>query len=427
MPSKKIAIAHYLTGERDGVSLEIEKRAQVAEGLGNDVVFITGHDGLKRRNAYIVPEMTLANLESVALKEQMFFKLTIPELELKERYYRLEEHIFTQLKKIWDSQEFDLLFVHNLFSHAFNLPATTALLRILDIYKTPTVCVHHDFWFERPKFIKPTTDFVTEKLNQIPPERPYILKHQVINSLSASALMAKRSIVAERIGDYFNFDKPLPALQRPSLKQKLGIENKDIVVLQATRITERKAIENAIRFVAALQKNLPDRKVWLLCSNFVEVDSHPYYEKLKNLAIEMNVQVLWKQELFQHEKFWDSYLISDIVTYPSIQEGFGNQFLEAIYFRKPVVMFEYEVYRKDIKPEGYRVISLGDTTKRENGFEFVPQRTINLAVDETISLLNSPAEIIKTTEHNFQIAREYHNETKLVDDMAGILNSLQKA
>ena len=37
-------------------------------------------------------------------------------------------------------------------------------------------------------------------------------------------------------------------------------------------------------------------------------------------------------------------------TYPSHYEGFGNAFLEAIYFRKPVVVISYAVYARDIDP-----------------------------------------------------------------------------
>ena len=35
---------------------------------------------------------------------------------------------------------------------------------------------------------------------------------------------------------------------------------------------------------------------------------------------------------------FDIYPHADLVTYPSYYEGFGNAFLEAVYFRKPVVV-----------------------------------------------------------------------------------------
>ncbi len=54
----------------------------------------------------------------------------------------------------------------------------------------------------------------------------------------------------------------------------------------------------------------------------------------------------------------DIYPHADLITYPSTFEGFGNAFLEAIYFRKPIVVNSYSIYTIDIKPKGFSVIEL---------------------------------------------------------------------
>jgi glycosyltransferase involved in cell wall biosynthesis len=41
----------------------------------------------------------------------------------------------------------------------------------------------------------------------------------------------------------------------------------------------------------------------------------------------------------------DAYSEADLVTYPSEYEGFANAFLEAIYFKRPVVCNRYAIYR----------------------------------------------------------------------------------
>ena len=46
------------------------------------------------------------------------------------------------------------------------------------------------------------------------------------------------------------------------------------------------------------------------------------------------------------------------MTYPSYYEGFGNAFLEAVYFRKPVVVNTYAVYARDIDPLGFKTIEM---------------------------------------------------------------------
>ena len=50
------------------------------------------------------------------------------------------------------------------------------------------------------------------------------------------------------------------------------------------------------------------------------------------------------------------YPHADLVTYPSDIEGFGNAFLEAICYRRPVFVNNYSIFEIDIKPKGFRVI-----------------------------------------------------------------------
>jgi glycosyltransferase involved in cell wall biosynthesis len=62
---------------------------------------------------------------------------------------------------------------------------------------------------------------------------------------------------------------------------------------------------------------------------------------------------------------FDVYLHADLVTYPSHYEGFGNAFLEAIYFGKPVVVNTYAVYARDIDPLGFKTIEMTQLVTRE--------------------------------------------------------------
>ena len=42
---------------------------------------------------------------------------------------------------------------------------------------------------------------------------------------------------------------------------------------------------------------------------------------------------------------WDIYPHADLISYPSIYEGYGNAFVEAIYFRKPILVNRYQIKR----------------------------------------------------------------------------------
>lgn len=453
MPVKKkrVLFVHYRTGERDGVSLEIEKRARIFEQLGAEVHYLTGYDGGKRKNAHVVPLLDLKASFNTFLRENTFYHRLFDESLMITIFHTLESKLRKEIKKVIREVEPDLIFVHNVFSHAFHLPFTTALLSVLDRYQIPTVAVHHDFWFEREQFLHPKYPLVEDIIESLPPNRPYIFTHRVINSLAISEVDTRRKIHVEQIGDYFDFDAPPQGKDEfnSDLVSKLGIGKDNLVILHATRITRRKGIENAIRFAGVLQKELrklktsielngkiinSKTKITILLPNFVEVDAEDYEIELKKLALQLNVHIEWADDYFSMERrdgdenktysLWDAYALSDLVTYTSLLEGFGNQLLEAIYFRKPTVIYEYPVYQKDIKKAGYALISLGNKVRKHNGFQMVPPEKLRQAAQETLKLLADEKKLASTMDHNFSVARSNHNITFLKEDLRRILASV---
>ncbi len=92
----------------------------------------------------------------------------------------------------------------------------------------------------------------------------------------------------------------------------------------------------------------------------------------------------------------DIYPHTDLVTYPSTFEGFGNAFLEAVYFRKPVVVNKYSIYTKDIKPKGFSVVEL-------DGY------VTETAVKETKEILGDKDLCKKMVDHNYEVAKKYYS------------------
>jgi glycosyltransferase involved in cell wall biosynthesis len=89
----------------------------------------------------------------------------------------------------------------------------------------------------------------------------------------------------------------------------------------------------------------------------------------------------------------DIYPHADIVTYPSLLEGFGNAFLEAVYFRRPIVVNNYTIYAKDIKPKGFRAIEFDG---------YITDST----VDQVRKTLGNRELIEEMTEHNYNLAKK---------------------
>ena len=117
----------------------------------------------------------------------------------------------------------------------------------------------------------------------------------------------------------------------------------------------------------------------------------------------------------------DVYAHADLVTYPSVLEGWGNQFLEAIFAKKPVVVYEYPVYGTDIKSKGFDVISLGSTHEVDkDGLCTVDEKIIENAAVEAIEILIDRDNREKVTEKNFAICEEYFSYESLYKILSGL-------
>ena len=105
---------------------------------------------------------------------------------------------------------------------------------------------------------------------------------------------------------------------------------------------------------------------------------------------------------------YDIYPHADLVTYPSTFEGFGNAFLEAIYFKKPIVVNNYSIYAIDIRPKGFKVIEFDN---------FITQSVIK----QTREVLKKPKISEDMANHNYQLAKQYYSYTVLEKDLTALI------
>ena len=61
----------------------------------------------------------------------------------------------------------------------------------------------------------------------------------------------------------------------------------------------------------------------------------------------------------------DAYLAADLITYPSLYEGFGNALIEAVFYGIPVLVNRYPVYDADIRPLGLRFVKVDGAITEE--------------------------------------------------------------
>jgi len=142
-----------------------------------------------------------------------------------------------------------------------------------------------------------------------------------------------------------------------------------------------------------------------------EDEGYDYEKRLKEYSDLMKVNTLFVSDTINEERgltedgrkiytLEDIYPYADLVTYPSTFEGFGNAFLEAVYFRKPIVVHLYSIYMKDIKPKGFSVVEL-------DGY------VTDAAVRKTRQILTDSELRKKMVDQNYEIAKEFFSYSGL--------------
>ena len=301
----------------------------------------------------------------------------------------------------------------NALTIPLNLPLGVALTEVIAETGIPTIAHHHDFFWERQRFV---TNSAWDYLNMaFPPHLPSI-EHVVINSSADNQLSLRTGISATIIPNVMDFENPPPPPDEytSDVRQSLGIEDDELLILQPTRVVKRKGIEHAIELVSRL-----GMKARLVISHASGDEGYDYENRIREYSQIMKVETIFVSNIInEHRGFtetgekiytlYDIYPHADLVTYPSNFEGFGNAFLEAMYFRKPIVVNTYSIYTMDIKPKGFSAIEIDGYVSEE-------------AVRKTREVLSDPALCEKIVAHNYESAKRSFSYSVLKDTLPGFI------
>ncbi|MBC7169345.1 glycosyltransferase family 4 protein [Candidatus Bipolaricaulota bacterium] len=434
----RIGICHFRTGDIDGVSLEIDKSRQVLHQLGHQTFLCTGRCGMGEE-AFVIPEMSLDHPEVLQIRRNAFERLADyrSERDLHDHIEGVAARIEARVAEFLTGLGIDLLVVHNLWGLPLNLPATVGVWRAVEVHQLPVLAHHHDFHWEREEYRSPTAAGVRDLVDKCFPPRSPRVTHIVINRIAHEELR-RRGIPSTVVPNVFDFhSSPTPRESRWALLEHLGLSLADVVFLQATRIVRRKGIEIALELVArlgspehrgALHRRVRERgggfsgRPVVLLPNLVE--DRGYCEALRERAARLGVDARFVSDRVASTRrpgclsLWDTYLCADFVTYPSLQEGWGNQFLEAVWARLPMAVYEYPVFRSDIAPAGFQYVSLGHSYERdEDGLARVPEPTLRRAAQEVADLLSRPDRYRQLVEHNYALGKARFSLQILMEEL----------
>ncbi len=412
---KNIGFISFRIAGTDGVSLEIEKWAKVLKDMGCRDFYLSGESDRPDEISMVYPELHFQHPTTKAIYEECFSHKVRPEsltgqLHTKRQEFKYVIHDF--IKKF----DIDILIPQNAITIPLNIPLALALTEVIAETGIPVIAHHHDFFWERKRFL---TNCVWDFINASYPPHLNSIQHVVINSSAQNQLALRTGISSILIPNVMHFEvEPHGKDEYNSdIRQALGLEEDELLILQPTRVVQRKGIEHALELVSRLK-----RKCAFVISHASGDEGFEYEHRVRDYAKLLGVRAIFVDEIILDKRgttadgrkiytLQDIYPYADFVTYPSLIEGFGNAFLETIWFRKPILVNNYSIYSTDIKPKGFKVVEIDD---------FITDRT----VEEVEHLLDHPEEVKEMTDTNYQLALKHYSygtvATKLTSLLANI-------
>ena len=397
----------------DGVSLETQKWVDVLKAKGCDVYYMAGELDTEPEISHLVPKAYFQHKEILEVQRPLFSEKRRSRAVTR-KIHSLKEELRDAIQRFFEKFHFDILVVQNALAIPVNIPFGLALTEFIIESGIPTIAHHHDFYWERQRFHSfAAMDYLKAAF---PPDQPNI-QHVVINSLAGQELARRTGAswtLVPNIMDFKILPQEIDDYNR-DMRSEIGLDEESYIILQPTRLVSRKGIETSIELVSRLQ--LP--KCALVIPHEAGDEGFTYRQRIEDYAKFMGVDLRLIPDRIAKERrvgpdgrkrytLWDVYPHADLISYPSIYEGYGNAFVEAIYFRKPILVNRYQIFEADIEPKGFKVISFDG---------FITSET----VQQVKQILNNPDQLAQMAEINYMLGWRYLSFEMLEEKFEALL------
>ena len=399
----------------DGVSLEIGKWTEIIEAAGYHCFFIAGQCDRPEKRSIIIPEADFA-APDIAKIHDWAFHCALRTPEQSSEVQRIACSIKRELYAAVEQFQLDAIIAENALTIPMNIPLGLALVEFLLETGVPCLAHHHDFVWERERYVN---NCVGDYLNAAFPPRLPQFEHVVINSIAAEAFGRRTGMTAHVIPNVMDFDRPPadPGEYVDDFRECLGLANDDVVILQPTRIVPRKGIEHTIELAGRLGSD----RFKVVITHGCRDEGDDYAIRVRQYAERLEVPLLIADDWIGAERgrhpdgrkkfsIWDAYSQADLVAYTSSFEGFGNAFLEAVYYRRPIFCNRYAIFSRDIQPYGFRSVCM-------DGY------LTDTAVEHVQRVLEDEAYREQMVAHNYEIGRRFFSYDRVRRSLAAILET----
>jgi mannosylglucosylglycerate synthase len=397
----------------DGVSLEVVKWVNVLEGMNHECFYFAGESEWLQEHSYVVPEAHFQHPDILKINNELVDQY-VRNSDTTLKVEKLQDYLKDHLHRFVNKFKLDVIIIENALSLPMNIPLGLALTQFIAEKDLPVIAHHHDFHWERSRYAVTAAD---DYIQTAFPPTLRTIHHAVINSYAGRQLALRTGVSSVLIPNVMNFDEqpPDPDGYARDMRSELGIPNDDYLLIQPTRIVPRKRIEQAIEFT---------RRIDLECSLVITHESgdegNLYEAYLRDFSEIVRGKVHFVSDRFSQERsqtedrkkiysLGDAYQNANLVTYPSTIEGFGNAFLEAIYYKAPIMMNNYEIFKMDILPKGFKIIGFND---------FIDPKCI----EDSYEVLTNPGKAKDMVEYNYNVAKRHYSYHILENRLVALLD-----
>ena len=399
----------------DGVSLETRKWVEVLEAGGIHCFFMAGELDWPDEVSHLVPECHFTHPDVQATHRDCF-QSDVRHPDTTVEIERLKHVLKAALADFVRKFDLEVLVPENAVTIPFNLPLGLALTEFAMETGMPMICHHHDFFWERKRFLY---NACWDYLRTAFPPHLNRVENVVLNSSQSHQLSLRAGISSTIIPNVMDFANPPPPPDSytDDLRAQLGFKDGEKFVFQPTRVVQRKGIERAIELLHRL--DIPTK---LVISHASGDEGDEYFVRVREYADLLNVDIVFCADVLGGERgtladgrklytLADIYSKADLVTYPSRVEGFGNAFLETLYFKRPIMVNNYATYSYDIRPKGFRTVEMND---------YITEATI----EEARGILEDEDLAREMVEHNYALARRFFSYEVLAQRLCTLLGTI---
>ncbi len=384
----------------DGVSLETAKLVAAFETMGHKSFYLAGQlEESGEIPGWEVPAMHFNAPGARALFEEVF-RDPNPPRETFQEIYSQADVIRGHIEAFIDEFDIDVLVPQNASTIPMHISLGVAIEATVRRNRILTLCHHHDFYWERERYIN---NGIQDILDTAFPPNLEPIRHMCISTVMQRRLKAWRGIDAYYLPNVFDFENPPPEPDEyaMSFRSEMGLSDNDLIVLQPTRVIRRKAIEKAIE----LLRKLDDDRLVFVVTGYESDEPTEYGPWLREEAERAGIRFKFIGDQVGASRgttedgrrifsLWDIYPHAHFITYPSVYEGFGNALIETLYFRKPLIVHTYPAYVADIKSCGVQAV------------EFYHDITDDV-LDQARQMIDDAKVRDAMTDHNYEVGLQH--------------------